>query len=114
MVEVSTTNTRKPGHAKFHFIASVIFNGKNVEDIVSSSHNCDVPHVNHTNFQLINKYGDGCVSLLVNNGNTKNDIKLPFDEKLFTQIKDGFGEGKYHVVTVMYASTITKFPTKNN
>ena len=84
MVEVSTTNTRKPGHAKFHFIASVIFNGKRLEDIVSSSHNCDVPHVNHTDFQLIDKSRDGFVSLLANNGNTNDDIRLPFDEQLFT------------------------------
>ena len=87
VAEVSTSKTRKDGHAKCHFVASDIFNGKNIEDIVSSSHNCDVPNVNHTNFQLIEKYGNGFVSLLANNGNTKDDITLPFDEQLFNQIK---------------------------
>ena len=111
MAEVSTSKTRKHGHAKCHFVASDIFNGKNLEDIVSSSHNCDVHRVNQTDFQLIEKYGDGFVSLLANHGNTKDDIKLPFDERLFTQIKDGFGEGKYLVLTVMHANAITKFPT---
>ena len=47
VVEVSTSKTRKDGHAKCHFVASDIFNGKNIEDIVSSSHNCDVHHPNH-------------------------------------------------------------------
>ena len=63
---------------------SDILNGKKLENIVSSSHNCDVPHVNHTDFQLIDKSRDGFVSLLANNGNTKDDIKLPFDKQLFT------------------------------
>ena len=45
--EVSTKKTKKHGHAKCHFVASDIFNGKIFEDIVSSSHNCDVHHPNH-------------------------------------------------------------------
>ena len=113
MAEVSTSKTRRHGYAKCHFVASDIFNGKKLEDIVLSSHNCDVPHVNHTCFQLIDKYGDGFVSLLANNGNTNDDIRLPFDEQLFTQIKDGFGEGKYIVLTVMYINAITKCQTEN-
>ena len=84
MVEVSTSKTRKHCHAKCHFVVSDIFNGKKLEYIVLSSHNCDVPHVNHTYFHLIEKFGDGFVSLLDNNGNTKDDIRLPFDEQLFT------------------------------
>ena len=84
VVEVSNSKDGKYANAKCHFIASDNFNGKNIEDIVSSSHNCDVPHVNHTYFHLIEKFGDGFVSLLDNNGNTKDDIRLPFDEQLFT------------------------------
>ena len=113
VVEVSTAKIRKHGHAKCHFVARNIFNGKNIEDIVSSSHNCDVPHVNHTNFQLIGKYGDVFFIMLANNGNIKDDIKSPFDEQLFTNIKVSFGEGKYIVLTVMYANTINKCSTKN-
>ncbi|RRT55962.1 hypothetical protein GW17_00020070 [Ensete ventricosum] len=43
------------------------------------------------------------VSLLTENGNTKDDLKLPTDEALLTQLKDGFAEGKDLVVTVMSA-----------
>ncbi|XP_020106150.1 eukaryotic translation initiation factor 5A-2-like [Ananas comosus] len=41
------------------------------------------------------------VSLLTENGNTKDDLRLPTDESLLMQIKDGFVEGKDLVVSVM-------------
>ncbi|XP_076889579.1 eukaryotic translation initiation factor 5A-like [Bidens hawaiensis] len=103
VVEVSTSKTGKHGHAKCHFVAIDIFNGKKLEDIVPSSHNCDVPHVNRTDYQLIDISEDGFVSLLTESGGTKDDLKLPTDDTLLTQIKDGFNEGKDLVVTVMSA-----------
>ncbi|KAF2941432.1 hypothetical protein DAI22_03g345900 [Oryza sativa Japonica Group] len=103
VVEVSTSKTGKHGHAKCHFVAIDIFNGKKLEDIVPSSHNCDVPHVNRTDYQLIDISEDGFVSLLTESGGTKDDLRLPSDEALLTQIKDGFAEGKDLIVTVMSA-----------
>ncbi|KAJ7955637.1 Eukaryotic translation initiation factor 5A [Quillaja saponaria] len=103
VVEVSTSKTGKHGHAKCHFVAIDIFNGKKLEDIVPSSHNCDVPHVTRTDYQLIDISEDGFVSLLTDNGNTKDDLRLPTDDALLSQIKDGFAEGKDLVVTVMSA-----------
>ncbi|KAJ4943952.1 hypothetical protein NE237_026720 [Protea cynaroides] len=103
VVEVSTSKTGKHGHAKCHFVGIDIFNGKKLEDIVPSSHNCDVPHVNRTDYQLIDISEDGFVSLLTENGGTKDDLRLPTDDTLLTQIKDGFAEGKDLVVTVMSA-----------
>ncbi|CAK9168847.1 unnamed protein product [Ilex paraguariensis] len=84
VVEVSTSKTGKHGHAKCHFVGIDIFSGKKLEDIVPSSHNCDV-------------------SLLTENGNTKADLKLPTNENLLSQIKDGFAEDKDLVVSVMSA-----------
>ncbi|MFS8006154.1 Eukaryotic translation initiation factor 5A [Helianthus anomalus] len=103
VVEVSTSKTSKHGHAKCHFVAIDILNGKKLEDIVSSSHNYDVPHVSRTDYQLIDTSEDGFVNLLAENGNTKDDLKLPTDDALLTQINDGFAEGKDLVASVMSA-----------
>ncbi|KAH0462725.1 hypothetical protein IEQ34_010300 [Dendrobium chrysotoxum] len=86
VVEVSTSKTGKHGHAKCHFVAIDIFNNKKLEDIVPSSHNCDVPHVNRTDYQLIDISNDGFVSLLTESGETKDDLRLPTDENLLKQV----------------------------
>ncbi|KAF6147209.1 hypothetical protein GIB67_039339 [Kingdonia uniflora] len=86
VVEVSTSKTGKHGHAKCHFVALDIFNGKKLEDIVPSSHNCDVPHVTRIDYQLIDISEDGFVSLLTENGNTKDDLRLPDNDVLLTQL----------------------------
>ncbi|PPR95274.1 hypothetical protein GOBAR_AA25397 [Gossypium barbadense] len=131
VVEVSTSKTGKHGHAKCHFVGIDIFTGKKLEDIVPSSHNCDVPHVNRTDYQLIDISEDGFVSLLTESGDTKDDLRLPTDDNLLKQIwqvvlcsvscfsyfpcamsstarsilmiKEGFAEGKDLVVSVMSA-----------
>ncbi|KAK8948618.1 Eukaryotic translation initiation factor 5A-4 [Platanthera zijinensis] len=93
VVEVSTSKTGKHGHAKCHFVAIDIFTAKKLEDIVPSSHNCDVPHVNRTDYQLIDISSDGFISLLTENGNTKDDLRLPTDESLLSQ--KGTSRGKH-------------------
>ncbi|KNA09394.1 hypothetical protein SOVF_153970 [Spinacia oleracea] len=103
VVEVSTSKTGKHGHAKCNFVGIDIFNGKKLEDIVPSSHNCDVPHVNRTDYQLIDIAEDGFVSLLTESGGTKDDLKLPTDETLLKQLKEGFADGKDLIVSVQNA-----------
>nr|ACU16229.1 unknown [Glycine max] len=69
--------------------------------IVIKNRPCKVPHVNRIDYQLIDISEDGFVSLLTETGGTKDDLRLPTDENLLTQIKDGFAEGKDLVVSVM-------------
>ncbi|XP_074317043.1 eukaryotic translation initiation factor 5A-like [Silene latifolia] len=103
VVEVSTSKTGKHGHAKCHFVAIDIFTGKKLEDIVPSSHNCDVPHVNRVDYQLLDITEDGFVSLLTDNGDTKDDLKLPTDDALAKTMREGFDAGKDLILSVMCA-----------
>ncbi|GAV82599.1 eIF-5a domain-containing protein, partial [Cephalotus follicularis] len=108
VVEVSTSKTGKHGHAKCHFVVIDIFNGKEREDILPSSHNCDVPHVNRTDYQLIDISEDGFV---ITSSSlswicwfvSKEDLRLPTDDNLLNRIKDGFAEGNDLAVLVMFA-----------
>ncbi|GJN13285.1 hypothetical protein PR202_ga31639 [Eleusine coracana subsp. coracana] len=68
--------------------------------IVIKGRPCKVPHVNRSEYQLIDISEDGFVSLLTDSGGTKDDLRLPTDENLLNQIKSGFAEGKDLVVTV--------------
>ncbi|XP_061351952.1 eukaryotic translation initiation factor 5A-4-like [Gastrolobium bilobum] len=81
VVEVSTSKTGKHGHAKCHFVGIDIFTGKKLEDIVPSSHNCDV-----CTFYYVSSFFSS-VSLLTDNGGTKDDLRLPTDESLLTQLQ---------------------------
>ncbi|KAI7745789.1 hypothetical protein M8C21_020475, partial [Ambrosia artemisiifolia] len=86
VVEVSTSKIGKHGHAKCHFVAIDIFKGS--MEILSHLPITVmyVPHVSRTDYQLIDISKDGFVSLLTENGNTKDDLKLPTDDALLTQV----------------------------
>ncbi|KAF3497218.1 hypothetical protein DY000_02054884 [Brassica cretica] len=103
VVEVSTTD--EDGNAKCHFVGIDIFNGDKLEETVPSSDNCDVPHVNSTEYRLFDISEDGHVrmsSCLSRTGVTK-DLEIPTDDPLFQKIKSGVDEGNQLAVTVMSA-----------
>merc|ERR1711920_672682 len=104
-VEVSTSKTGKHGHAKAHIVAIDIFTGKKMEDLCPTSHNLEVPFVKRTEYQILNADDNtGEVSLLQENGDTKDDLNLPNrvkigesteeDEKTSKEIVDAFEAGK--------------------
>jgi translation initiation factor 5A len=90
IVEMSTSKTGKHGHAKVHLVAIDIFTGKKLEELCPSTHNMDVPNVKRTEYQLLDIADDGFLSLMGDDGSTKDDVKLPEGEigdkitKLFT------------------------------
>jgi len=102
IMEMSTSKTGKHGHAKVHLVGIDIFTGRKYEDLCPSTHNMDVPEVVRTDFQVMDISDDGFVSLLTNEGTSKDDLKLPTGE-IGDQIKDGFGEGKDLIVSVLGA-----------
>ncbi|KAF2193293.1 eukaryotic translation initiation factor 5A [Zopfia rhizophila CBS 207.26] len=91
IVEMSTSKTGKHGHAKVHLVAIDIFTSKKLEDLCPSTHNMDVPNVRRQEYQLLDVTDDGFLSLMSDDGSTKDDVKLPEGEvgdkinKLFTE-----------------------------
>jgi len=99
IVDMSTSKTGKHGHAKVHLVAIDIFTGKKYEDISPSTHNMDVPHVNRTEYQLVN-VDDGFLNLMTPDGASKDDVKIP-ESDLGKQIQADFDEGKDLLVTIV-------------
>ncbi|TKS92855.1 Eukaryotic translation initiation factor 5A-1 [Collichthys lucidus] len=79
IVEMSTSKTGKHGHAKVHLVGIDIFTGKKHEDICPSTHNMDVPKIERMDYSLIG-INDGYLSLLQENGDLRDDLKVPEGE----------------------------------
>lgn len=107
VVDVSTSKTGKHGHAKCNFTGVDIFTGKKYEDMTPSSHNMDVPNITRTEYTLVDVNEEGFVTLMMENGDTREDLTLPkgTDEadKLAEQIKTQFHDGQELVVSVLKA-----------
>lgn len=109
IVEISISKTGKHGHAKAHIIGIDIFSAKKCEDLCPTSHNMEVPNVNRTEFQLLDLDVDsGTVSVLLENGETKDDLNLPKEstgnlEEVGANLVTAYEEGKTLLVTVLCA-----------
>jgi len=77
VIEVTSSKTGKHGHAKCHFVALDIFTGKKVEDLVPASHTTRVPFVKKLTFQCMDVDSEGFVSCMDEDGNVREDLKLP-------------------------------------
>merc|ERR1712194_304964 len=107
VVELSISKTGKHGHAKCAIVGIDIFTNKKYEDMCPSTHNMEVPNLVRTEFQLLDLDAEtGTVSVLLENGDTKDDLNLPrdtqgsYEEHAETIIKQ-FDEGKGILVTVL-------------
>ncbi|KAI5292638.1 Eukaryotic translation initiation factor 5A [Ascosphaera acerosa] len=80
IVEMSTSKTGKHGHAKVHLVALDVFTGKKMEDLCPSTHNMEVPVVTRREYQLLDITDDGFLSLMSDDGSTKDDVRLPEGE----------------------------------
>ena len=103
VIEVSTSKTGKHGHAKCNFVAQNIFNNKRLEDMIPSTHTTNVPIAKRTEYTLMDISDDGFLSLIDDNGETREDLGLPdFPENYARELKEEF-ETKQLIVTVLQA-----------
>jgi len=91
IVDMSTSKTGKHGHAKVHLTAIDIFTGKKLEELCPSTHNMDVPNVRRQEYQLLDVTDDDFLSLMSDDGTTKDDVKIP-DGEIGEKIKKLFQE----------------------
>merc|ERR1712118_456204 len=117
--DISTSKTGKHGHAKAHIVAIDIFTGKKYEDLCPTSHNVSVPFVKRVEYQVLTADADsGNVSLLLESGDTKDDLNLPTfvkvgeptedDTKVTKDILDGQEKGGDMTVIVLEACGMEK------
>jgi len=102
IVEMTTSKTGKHGHAKVHLIGLDIFTNKKAEDICPSTHNMDVPFVKREDYQLMDISDDGFLTLMGDQGDLREDLKLPEGE-LGGQLKNEYDNGREILCTVLKA-----------
>lgn len=107
VVSFSTAKTGKHGSAKAMVTGIDIFSSNKYECTFSTGDNVDAPLVKRVEYTLINIDDDGYASLMDENGDIKEDLKIPTDEWLkdvTDRIKEIFEEGKKEcIVTVVSA-----------
>mmetsp|Transcript_50982 Transcript_50982/g.94461 ORF Transcript_50982/g.94461 Transcript_50982/m.94461 type:complete len:160 (-) Transcript_50982:578-1057(-) len=104
VVSISVSKTGKHGHAKCNFVATDIFTGKKLEDMVPSTHGTTVPVVSRSEWEIIDIDGEE-LTLMDEAGNQKTDLNLPtFPENMGEEIRDAWNGGENSVmVTVQKA-----------
>jgi translation initiation factor 5A len=112
VVDYSTSKTGKHGHAKASITGIDIFNAKKYEDSVPTSHNCEVPNIKRTEWQVLSVDAEGYVTLMDQQGNTRSDLKLPEDTEddavVSKRIMDALEDCKDCFVTILAAMNIEK------
>ncbi|XP_037951488.1 eukaryotic translation initiation factor 5A-like [Teleopsis dalmanni] len=102
IVEMTTSKSGKHGHAKVHLVGIDIFTNRKYEDICPSTHNMSVPLVKREDYQLADISDDGYMTLMSDNGDIREDLKVPENE-LGEALKLDYGKEVDLMVTVLKA-----------
>ena len=104
VLSISVSKTGKHGHAKCNFVATDIFTGKKLEDMIPSTHGTTVPIVNRSDWEVIDIDGDE-LTLMDEGGNQKTDLNLPtFPEDMADGIRDAWDGGENSVIVTVQAA----------
>jgi len=108
VVDVSTSKTGKHGHAKCNFVATNIFNGKKLEDMIPSTHGTTVPNIFRNEYTLVSVDEEGFMSMMTEDGDMREDLKLPefpegYGDELTEALEKAENDGKSLIVTVLKA-----------
>jgi len=97
IVDMSSSKTGKHGHAKIHFVALDIFDGKKYEDICPSTHNMQQPIVNRRECTALGIDEDNFVDI-VDDGEDKT---IKADDEFVKDINKYIDDDGSCLVTVL-------------
>ncbi|CAI5462364.1 unnamed protein product [Closterium sp. Yama58-4] len=100
VVDVSTKTTSS-GHKKLTFVATDLFTNDRRDEMAPYSHSVEMMGFN--DYTLLDITEEGFVSVMNEKGDTRDDLPLPPDEALRSQIKAWHGEDKELSLSVISA-----------
>ena len=104
VLSISVSKTGKHGHAKCNFVATDIFTGKKLEDMIPSTHGTTDPIVNRSDWEIIDIEGDE-LTLMDEGGNQKTDLNLPsHPPELGEEIRDAWNGGENSVMVTVQSA----------
>jgi len=104
VLSISVSKTGKHGHAKCNFLATDIFTGKKLEDMVPSTHGTTVPVVVRADWEIIDIEGDE-LTLMDEGGNQKTDLNLPtYPETMADEIREAWNGGENSVIVTVQSA----------
>ena len=119
VLSISVSKTGKHGHAKCNFVATDIFTGKKLEDMIPSTHGTTVPIVNRSDWEIIDIEDGGEMTLMDEAGNQKTDLNLPtFPDTMADDIRNAWNGGENSVIVTVQAAVgieqVVAFKKENN
>lgn len=101
IVDTSTSKTGKHGSAKVHLTGIDIFTSKKHMEIYSSTGDVPCPHVSRKEYNLVD-IDDGYLSLMDDDGECRDDVKLPDSDmgKKITEMFEKEGAGNLNVTLI--------------
>ena len=106
VVEISITKNGKHGHAKASIVGIDIFTGKKYEDSCPSSHSIEAPFVSREEYQIADIGSDGFITLILEDGMTREDLKFDDTEEnqhLKDKLQEELTNGKDIILGIMVA-----------
>eukprot|EP00727_Mastigamoeba_balamuthi_P005629 m51a1_g1686 putative eukaryotic translation initiation factor 5a- (160) ;mRNA; f:454637-455197 len=100
--ETAFWKTGKHGHGKVGLVGTDIFTGKKYEAVSPSDKHFDAIELKRSDLTLINISDDGYAAVLLPDGTTREDMKVPEGEEGYA-IRATFAAGAEVVVTVISA-----------
>jgi translation initiation factor 5A len=104
ILSISVSKTGKHGHAKCNFLATDIFTGRKLEDMIPSSHGTTVPIVLRADWEVIN-IEDEELTLMDEAGTQKTDLNLPhYPDTMAEEIRAAWDGGDNSVMVTVQSA----------